>query len=143
MIGCINNPKNATPTGGARSVQAFEILMKKERIFAKELNVNVAYHSKFMQGIVAEYSRLIDNIVPDTDRKYESGHATKISTVSAKDVSPGQLRLLIEVEPHSAMQKSIKDVLGMLGKSNHIGCSSVLYRNLSATRTAMQMAGDL
>ena len=148
--------------------------LKKEKIFAKELNVNVAYHSKLMQGIVAKYSRLINNIVPDTDRKYESGHATMISTVSAKEVSPGQhrqsqywidnlvspvrfsealvevctrsvelessqgwngpgpkakqIRLLIEVGPHSAMQKSVKDVLGMLGKSNHIGCSSVLYR---------------
>ena len=188
-IGCINSPKNVTLTGGAQSVQAFEILMRKEKIFAKELNVNVAYHSEFMQGIVAEYSRLIDNILPDTDRKHGSGHATMISTVSAKEVSPGQLRqsqywidnlvsrvrfsealvevctrsvelessqgwngpgpkpgqirLLIEIGPHSAMQKSVKDVLGMLGKSNHIGYSSVLYRDLSATRTAMQMAGDL
>ena len=90
-IGCINSPKNVTLTGGAQSVEAFEEIMKREKIFVRKLNVNVAYHSKSMQGIIAEYAALIKDITPDTDRMYASGHATMISTVSVEEVSCTQL----------------------------------------------------
>lgn len=188
-VGCVNSPKNVTLTGGVQSIEVFEALMKENNIFARKLNVNVAYHSNLMREIVAEYASLIDDITPDLEHIHNSEHTIMISTVSMKEVfskqlrqsqywienlvSPvrflealvkvctrsveqkpcqdsrgprpkgGQIRLLIEIGPHSAMRSSVKDILGMLNKSNDIRYDAVLERGSSAVGTIMGMAGNL
>ncbi|KAL9125409.1 MAG: hypothetical protein Q9217_005385 [Psora testacea] len=91
-IGCINSPKNVTLTGSAQSVDDFQAVMKRENIFARKLDVNVAYHSKAMQHIASQYANHLQDIKCDTDGICGWEPAIMISTTSGTGVSHKQLR---------------------------------------------------
>ena len=61
-VGCINSPKNITVTGDEKQVDFLKSLLDKDRIFARKLQVNVAYHSPQMELIAAEYMLSIKNL---------------------------------------------------------------------------------
>lgn len=63
-IGCVNSPTNVTVTGDLESVNAIIRLMDRQHIFARKLQVNVAYHSSYMEEIADEYKGLIERISP-------------------------------------------------------------------------------
>lgn len=63
-IGCVNSPNNVTVTGDLSCVDALVDLMGEKGVFARKLQVNVAYHSAYMEDIADEYSVLIKDIVP-------------------------------------------------------------------------------
>lgn len=64
MVGCVNSPKNVTITGDFHSIEALNRSMDQQGIFARELKVNVAYHSPHMHAVASEYSTLIHSIMP-------------------------------------------------------------------------------
>ena len=61
-VGCINSPKNITVTGDEKQVDFLKSLLDKDRIFARKLQVNVAYHSPQMELIAAEYMLSVNNL---------------------------------------------------------------------------------
>lgn len=63
-IGCVNSPKNVTVTGDLSCVDALIDVMGDKGIFARKLQINVAYHSAYMEEIADEYWVLIKDIVP-------------------------------------------------------------------------------
>jgi len=63
-IGCVNSPTNVTVTGDLESVDALTKLMDEQGIFARKLQVNVAYHSSYMEEIAGEYTGLMEGIFP-------------------------------------------------------------------------------
>ena len=82
--GCINSPKNVTVTGDEAQVQMLGSLLEKDKIFARRLQVQVAYHSPQMNQIADVYSLSIENLqrgdVPiDT--------CTMISSVTGQTIS--------------------------------------------------------
>ncbi|EDN95526.1 hypothetical protein SS1G_11404 [Sclerotinia sclerotiorum 1980 UF-70] len=64
VVGCVNSPKNITLTGDEECVDLMKSLMNTQRIFARKLQVPVAYHSSHMQEIASEYLKCIRGIVP-------------------------------------------------------------------------------
>ncbi|KAI0544367.1 polyketide synthase [Xylaria curta] len=54
-IACLNSPDSHTVSGDLTKVHAFVSMLKSENIFARQLNVEMAYHSRHMRRIYEEY----------------------------------------------------------------------------------------
>lgn len=63
-IGCVNSPRNITLTGSEAEIDRLKPLLERDGIQARKLQVNVAYHSPYMEMVSGEYRRLIHNIKP-------------------------------------------------------------------------------
>ena len=50
-IACFNSPKSITASGSRAKIQALVGVLEKERIFARLLKVENAYHSSYMEAI--------------------------------------------------------------------------------------------
>ena len=67
FIGCINSPENVTVTGDLSCVDALVDLMSEKGVFARKLQIPIAYHSAYMEEIASQYSELIGDLVPRSD----------------------------------------------------------------------------
>ena len=54
-IACFNSPALMTVSGDAKAITDLQTLAEERSIFARRLNVDVAYHSHHMQDIAAKY----------------------------------------------------------------------------------------
>lgn len=183
-VGCVNSPYNVTLSGDAHQFSTLMSLFEKENVAARRLVVDVAYHSKSMNQIAAEYLSLIGDItVGDT----AFNDATMFSSVTGARISidevcrpeywiknlTSQVRFLeafsglclrsarhstqnfethgkgiavtdiLEVGPHSALQRPIKDILGSLEHGESVVYNSVLRRNVSALTSLFTAVGKL
>ena len=66
-IGCINSPENVTVTGDLACVDALVDLMSEKGVFARKLQITVAYHSAYMEEIADQYAELIRDLLPRSD----------------------------------------------------------------------------
>lgn len=86
-VACINSHRNVTLSGDDDQVNAIELKLKSEGIFARKLFVDVAYHSPHMQAIARDYSLSI--------QKLEKGHsapgAVMVSSVTGQRVTADDL----------------------------------------------------
>ncbi len=63
-IACFNSPKSITVSGSRAKVQALVSVLETEKIFARLLKVENAYHSSYMEVIASEYQGLIAGLAP-------------------------------------------------------------------------------
>ena len=56
VVACINSPKSVTLSGDEEQIDAVKDLLDEDSIFARKLQVEVAYHSPHMNQIAHEYS---------------------------------------------------------------------------------------
>ncbi|KAI8628763.1 polyketide synthase [Xylariaceae sp. FL1651] len=63
-IACMNSPESHTVSGDLAKVEALVDMLTSERIFARKLNVEMAYHSRHMKPIYDEYINMIRYIEP-------------------------------------------------------------------------------
>jgi acyl transferase domain-containing protein len=54
-VGCINSPKSVTISGEGVQLDALKARLDRDKIFARRLKVNLAYHSSQMKEIASEY----------------------------------------------------------------------------------------
>ena len=87
-VGCINSPKNITITGREDQIDMLKGLMDEKNIFARKLLVNVAYHSRYLESITAEYLGLMG----DLSSQHLTETPTMISSVTADLVTVDELR---------------------------------------------------
>jgi acyl transferase domain-containing protein/NADPH:quinone reductase-like Zn-dependent oxidoreductase len=88
-VACINSPKSVTISGGRGQIDLLESMLSEKGIFARKLNVNMAYHSTYMQAVAKQYYNSI--------MKLERGTAplrdvTMVSTVTGCWVPDRALR---------------------------------------------------
>jgi acyl transferase domain-containing protein len=62
IVACINSPKNVTISGSEVQIEVLKALLDDEKIFARKLQVNVAYHSFQMCEIASQYKAYIGNL---------------------------------------------------------------------------------
>ncbi|KAI0405747.1 hypothetical protein F4802DRAFT_561870 [Xylaria palmicola] len=142
-IACVNSPVNLTLSGSEESIDNLKEHLDSEGIFARKLNTGVAYHSRSMLSIAAEYHELLGSL---TEGNLEEPTIPMVSSVTGNNVtsvsllskaqywvdnliSPVQfskalgvlardLNLpttdLIEVGPHPALRRPILDTLARL-----------------------------
>jgi acyl transferase domain-containing protein len=84
-IACINSPKNVTISGDAEQIDTLKQFLDVDKVFARRLMVDVAYHSPHMKEISQEYFDLINGIEKDSECHRE---AIMISSVTGERVSP-------------------------------------------------------
>ncbi|KAF2794878.1 putative polyketide synthase [Melanomma pulvis-pyrius CBS 109.77] len=68
-VACINSPQNVTVSGDDLHVDMLESLLRDENIFARKLEVEVAYHSPQMSAIAEDYRKAIQGIEGKTVAK--------------------------------------------------------------------------
>lgn len=61
-IACINSPNNVTVAGSIKHIDTLKALLDTENIFARKLNVDVAYHSRYMMAGAGPYRNLLDKL---------------------------------------------------------------------------------
>ncbi|MCJ1358943.1 MAG: hypothetical protein MMC33_008943 [Icmadophila ericetorum] len=88
VIGCVNSPRNVTLSGPDEQIDNLKAMLDRNDVFAKKLNVNIAYHSKAMVGIASEYQALISNI---TIREPSLGRPVMFSSVTGKRITIDKL----------------------------------------------------
>ncbi|KAF2686893.1 putative polyketide synthase [Lentithecium fluviatile CBS 122367] len=87
-VSCVNSPQNVTVSGDTLQVDALESRLKDEKIFARKLEVEVAYHSPQMSAIAEDYRIAIQGIQDNTlPRK----NVNMFSTVTGKRVTRDDL----------------------------------------------------
>ncbi|KAI1324272.1 polyketide synthase [Xylariaceae sp. FL0255] len=63
-IACMNSPDSHTISGDLANIEALVSRLTSEKIFARKLNVEMAYHSRHMKPIYQEYVKLIGHVDP-------------------------------------------------------------------------------
>ena len=86
-VACVNSPESVTVSGDADLLSKLEQLLKDDKVFARRLAVENAYHSKHMELIAEDYRQSLQNI------KTLEGNAnvTMYSSVSGSAVQPSEL----------------------------------------------------
>ena len=183
-IGCVNSPNNVTVTGDLECINALNDVMAEKGVFARRLQVNVAYHSSYMEDIAAEYAILIKEIVPKSieGKPRNLGDALPVfSSVTGTRLAPESFSnpeywvsnlvskvrfsdalsqmssyllmqrpskqtgkdLLIELGPHAALQRPVKDILDKIVRSDNIGYDSMLKRDMPSLESCLEFLGRL
>jgi acyl transferase domain-containing protein len=73
-VSCINSPSGVTISGDERYVDLLLAKLQEEKIFARKLQVNVAYHSAQMLEVAEKYGASFGTITP-------GNHVPKLSTM--------------------------------------------------------------
>ncbi|KAI0486768.1 polyketide synthase [Xylaria cf. heliscus] len=90
-IACLNSPDSHTVSGDLAKVDLFVNRLKSENIFARQLNVEMAYHSRHMRPIYEEYMGTIQHAEPGVKRYphevqfFSSTRATMVSASELQD----------------------------------------------------------
>lgn len=85
-VACINSPGSVTLSGDASALDKLRAVLEEEKVFARRLQVEVAYHSTYMQGAAMEYSESIADIEPRAAEDC-SEQITFTSSVTGQDCS--------------------------------------------------------
>jgi acyl transferase domain-containing protein len=89
-VACINSPSNVTISGDASAVEALHRQLESEGVFARRLNVCIAYHSSHMRVVASDYASMLGNLRGSDSQTTGSA---MFSSVTSKEVSPKALQL--------------------------------------------------
>jgi NADPH:quinone reductase-like Zn-dependent oxidoreductase/malonyl CoA-acyl carrier protein transacylase/NADP-dependent 3-hydroxy acid dehydrogenase YdfG len=88
-VACINSQRSTTVSGENFQVDTLKGLLDDNEIFARKLQIPLAYHSSHMLQIASEYRNLIGDLVPAAISEFS---CDMISSVTGEKVSAGDLR---------------------------------------------------
>ncbi|KAL0260188.1 hypothetical protein SLS55_005934 [Diplodia seriata] len=72
VVACVNSPSSATVSGDQAAMAELEQLLAEEKVFARALNVRVAYHSHHMNAVAGEYRAALPTTL-GTKRRFTDG----------------------------------------------------------------------
>ncbi|KAM5372640.1 hypothetical protein ACJZ2D_007414 [Fusarium nematophilum] len=149
VLACENSPSSSTISGDAEKVgQVVEAVKQKmPDMFARELKVNMAYHSHHMAPLSADYHSLLKSDLPRLAQDLPPAKADMFSSVTTKLLdgsvrdpsywvknltspvrfSPAVLNLLavkgdsifIEIGPHSTLAGPLRHICSYLSRPCH------------------------
>ncbi|KAF2215724.1 hypothetical protein CERZMDRAFT_109614 [Cercospora zeae-maydis SCOH1-5] len=71
VVACVNSPKSLTISGDLEAIDELQSVLDKEKIFARKLAVEMAYHSPHMAIVADEYRDLLQSVTPRLHTKAE------------------------------------------------------------------------
>ena len=83
VIACFNSPSSVTVSGDTKAIDALQAVAETRKIFARRLNVDVAYHSPHMNLVADHYRQAIGKVRPKS-----SNGAVFYSSLTGVKVSP-------------------------------------------------------
>ncbi|KAL3429943.1 hypothetical protein BDV09DRAFT_200122 [Aspergillus tetrazonus] len=63
VVACINSPTSVTISGDVKGIEELEALLVADKVFARRLKVDAAYHSHHMEPFADEYAALLRKTV--------------------------------------------------------------------------------
>lgn len=84
VVACVNSPSSVTISGDEKQIQMMQHLVEEDALFARKLQVDVAYHSPHMQSIAEEYARQMGQL--ELGRPL-AGCTTMVSSVTTMPVN--------------------------------------------------------
>ncbi|AEO62906.1 polyketide synthase [Thermothielavioides terrestris NRRL 8126] len=156
-IACYNSPRSLTISGRKDDLEALEAELKAAGHFARLLQVDVAYHSRYMDAVGAEYESLMEReglrVRHPSDEgcsesrgtcMFSSVTASKITDQTPTDTSYWKANLLSPVRFDKAIQE-------MLSQPDHkspdiiieVGPSGALAGPISQILKSASNAGDV
>ncbi|KAK0624155.1 hypothetical protein B0T14DRAFT_583400 [Immersiella caudata] len=170
VVACENSPSSTTLSGDEEAIDRVATVFQKKGTFNRKLFVDVAYHSPHMKLVSEFYLDSISHIKPPKDMG--SSHVEFYSSLYGRKIKLSELGpqywvdnltqavrfstslqemckkhhpdILVEVGPHAALKGPIMQILKKVGASaSKIAYLPTLLRDQNATRTALQLAGQL
>ncbi|KAK1724875.1 beta-ketoacyl synthase domain-containing protein [Colletotrichum acutatum] len=89
-IACMNSADSHTVSGDAEKIDALVQLLSAEKVFARKLNVEIAYHSQYMRAMADEYLVAMGDLQQGTLRS--SVKPRFYSSTMGVPILPSQLR---------------------------------------------------
>lgn len=86
-VACINSPANSTLSGPQDAIQAVQRQLDQDGIFARILDIGVAYHSPAMQSVAKEYLELMNQLEPRTTSDADTMPPAMFSSVTGGQVA--------------------------------------------------------
>ena len=87
VVACINSPSSVTISGDTPAIDQLLSILTGEGVFARKLQVDIAYHSPHMQTIAQDYYELLANVTPLD----APGSCTMHSSVTGSVIEASQL----------------------------------------------------
>ncbi|GME26823.1 polyketide synthase [Neofusicoccum parvum] len=167
VVACENSPKSITASGDEAGLAELEVLMREKRILHKRLDVDVPYHSPFLEHVLELYKNL-EGLEPQPKENhraafYSTMYGRKISGTKVKPsywassarypvrFSQGVLDLLskdsppdafVEIGPRTTLLGPTKQILKSVQIEQTL-LFSMLERGKDARRTSLELAGKL
>ena len=110
VVACINSPTSVTISGDTPAIDQLLGILKEEGIFARKLQVDIAYHSPHMQVIAQDYYDLLSNITPLD----ASGNCTMHSSVTGSVIEASQLGAINWIKNLTSPVKFSSAILDMM-----------------------------
>ena len=88
-VACINSPSSVTVSGDTAGIDQLCEMLTNDRIFARKLKVEVAYHSHHMQAIAQEYLQSLCHI--QTTLPTPKNTVRMFSSVTGRLIEPADL----------------------------------------------------
>ena len=85
VIACINSPSSVTLSGDVEAICTLQAVAEERKMFARRLDVDVAYHSPHMNVIAEDYRAAMGAIKPTVSKNvkfYSSLTGAKINTIA-------------------------------------------------------------
>ncbi|RDW89221.1 polyketide synthase BcPKS8 [Coleophoma cylindrospora] len=171
-VACYNSPSSLTISGDECAIDELQVLMEEKQMFARKLQVDMAYHSHHMGLVAKDYRNSLHSLEApkSTQVKFHSslvGHLIDGSKLEASywvdnlaqsvrfsealttmcepvDGYKTGVNMLIEIGPHSALAGPVKQILKSCGaNAMKIHYASALVRKRDAVETAQELAATL
>lgn len=89
-IACMNSWQSHTVSGDASKINTLVEMLSQDKVFARKLNVEIAYHSQYMKAIADEYLAAMGDLEAGTSPKQP--RATFFSSTRGSSISSAELR---------------------------------------------------
>ncbi|KAI0202678.1 beta-ketoacyl synthase domain-containing protein [Astrocystis sublimbata] len=169
-IACFNSPSSLTISGKTSALEALSDELKENGHFARALQVDMAYHSKFMGPVGEEYHKLLDaddKFVPLSTSSsginlYSSVTGSKLNETTDSSywknnmVSPVRFddalremikaetpNILVEIGPSGALAGPVSQVLKSMPTGGDVTYCASWARGANAGKALFDVAGRL
>ncbi|KAK9774990.1 hypothetical protein SCAR479_08264 [Seiridium cardinale] len=88
VVACINSPSSVTLSGDVAALDEVATRLKENDIFARKLNVPLAYHSHHMLCMAEEYTQRLQEFLPGKPDGDRTTTARFVSPVTGETVQP-------------------------------------------------------
>ncbi|THC91910.1 hypothetical protein EYZ11_008620 [Aspergillus tanneri] len=173
QIACYNSPTSVTLSGVASALEQLKERLTKDGVFARMLQVDLAYHSNYMHDIGEVYERLLSRDLPSQSRQFPASNSvTMVSSVTGcKQETPPDITywktnmtspvrfadairtmlstkdsvdFLIEIGPSGALKGPISQIQSNLcGAATSTTYHAALHRDAASTHSTLAIAGEL
>lgn len=104
MVACVNSQSSVTVSGDVSGLEQLESLLKSNNVFARRLQVGIAYHSQHMHHVAAVYNIAISETASQSPL-VQDNCAVMISSVQAARIE------LYDIKPSYWVQNLVAPVL--------------------------------